>query len=943
MAQAIIEDHPLREYLRDEAGESIDNSLMLPGIHISFFEPPTPTPSIMPVHIPVNLTFLAPILSILSPQFREHQRERHAAEKFAELFKYKLVSSSLLATNPAAVTPRHPDTSFSAHQLQFLRQSQQRRHRSSPDYAPSSSSVDSLTTSDEVPGHFGHNVSPVTPVVESEDLQQEPSKSPSSFSWEHHKTWIDALPPFPVLCLSILIILIFPWLLYTLCVLFAPIALSMILEDTSEPPLPAHYSRTLDCLDSLIEACQSWDITTSQALSYISPQSSTIHPPLSHSLLMTLTHTSTHASTIRGLLSALARSPEELEMLSRMYGPPSPPMLRSFPEPEQRRDKRNSWAPGYDRRPLSLSFDHEPHLGESTSTSTPHPRPLSLLHRNGLLSPPSMTSLLEDVPETSSLPYTPPSSASDLPSLNNDRSRPRTTPSSPLTRYTSRSRPRSLSKPPSLKRLRANTVNVGKTRDRDPLSLASLTSLRDQARANVRHTAACLLGLRFTPPSRPGSSHHTSIPLTSQQLERQMSIDSMSSVYYSAIDIDESTGFGISVTEVDSEGEEETEEEDALYWDDVQSVLSLLRSALEDGSDRLADSIADHERGAQSLPSPPLISPPPPPVPSSERQSVSLNLTLNRNENGRVQILDFLRGSASQRSPENGFAPLPSHLARFVNHVEQLQTAIDDAWDSLRECVDHLAESSSTLTPSTSASSYGNRGNVEEDRRDQDHGEEESPALQAYDRLRRNLGVAFREGERGRASLAHFLHPPMEQGQDREEEEDRSCVPDLVHDDEGSSTGFGSPMTHQSTGSTDAAIVLASPPDSTLSSLSENPLSNIHGSSFVPVPLGIEQVFEADSLTNMWTRERSKLSREERIKFAQARREEARAAKLKSGISDQAGLGLGFRPDGRSDSRIASGLGPGGEVVQELKDVIWQVGERRRKSGVRLDADEKKE
>ncbi|KAL1738789.1 hypothetical protein HDZ31DRAFT_69618 [Schizophyllum fasciatum] len=75
-------------------------------------------------------------------------------------------------------------------------------------------------------------------------------------------------------------------------------------------------------------------------------------------------------------------------------------------------------------------------------------------------------------------------------------------------------------------------------------------------------------------------------------------------------------------------------------------------------------------------------------------------------------------------------------------------------------------------------------------------------------------------------------------------------------------------------------------------------------------PAGAEQVFEDDSAASMARlRERPKLSREERIKAARAAREKAKEEGLPS----------------------PRGFGPGGEVVQELKDVIWKVGERRRR------------
>jgi hypothetical protein len=85
-------------------------------------------------------------------------------------------------------------------------------------------------------------------------------------------------------------------------------------------------------------------------------------------------------------------------------------------------------------------------------------------------------------------------------------------------------------------------------------------------------------------------------------------------------------------------------------------------------------------------------------------------------------------------------------------------------------------------------------------------------------------------------------------------------------------------------------------------------------------PPGIEQGFEADSGPGvLFPREKSKLTREERIKLAKVRRE-------RSG-----GLHLGLNDLHAPTSSSIERWGPEGEVVQELKDVIWKVGERRRK------------
>jgi len=89
---------------------------------------------------------------------------------------------------------------------------------------------------------------------------------------------------------------------------------------------------------------------------------------------------------------------------------------------------------------------------------------------------------------------------------------------------------------------------------------------------------------------------------------------------------------------------------------------------------------------------------------------------------------------------------------------------------------------------------------------------------------------------------------------------------------------------------------------------------------------GIEEVFEADTEdVGGFKRERSKLTREERIALAKARRERKELGLLPPDDD------LMTNPSETRDRKISGGIGPGVEVVQELKDVIWKVGERRRK------------
>jgi len=93
-------------------------------------------------------------------------------------------------------------------------------------------------------------------------------------------------------------------------------------------------------------------------------------------------------------------------------------------------------------------------------------------------------------------------------------------------------------------------------------------------------------------------------------------------------------------------------------------------------------------------------------------------------------------------------------------------------------------------------------------------------------------------------------------------------------------------------------------------------------------PVGIEQVFEAEpeAITGL-IRERAKVPREERIRLARARR----AAVAGGEVDDKASVlhgNVGRRSGGVGG---VEKWGPSGEVVDELKDVIWKVGERRRR------------
>jgi hypothetical protein len=314
------------------------------------------------------------------------------------------------------------------------------------------------------------------------------------------------------------------------------------------------------------------------------------------------------------------------------------------------------------------------------------------------------------------------------------------------------------------------------------------------------------------------------------------------------------------------------EDEDEAYWEDVRSLMSLLTTTLIDASSRLTEVLDEVEEqhlkdeaasdsASDAQPSSSILSPP-----------VSIH---------------SLSHSISQIT---SFAPLPTDLARFAAHVDAISSALNDARDYLEQCVTSLKEETSLdHSPHLPTSSVEELSN--------------HPALLAYERLRRELGLALRECERGRERLTNVVLPPSNSSQE-EPEDLPSLAPDMGSDDSDKPEDAPSGMDEQ------FGLTVISPAGEMFDADDASPHLLLTASSHHLPPPGIEQVFEAETGSSpAFTRERSRLTREERIKLAKARRDSGGDVLV---------------------SKIER-WGPGGEVVQELKDVIWKVGERRRK------------
>lgn len=326
------------------------------------------------------------------------------------------------------------------------------------------------------------------------------------------------------------------------------------------------------------------------------------------------------------------------------------------------------------------------------------------------------------------------------------------------------------------------------------------------------------------------------------------------------------------------------EEEDDVYWEDVRSIMALLTTTFSDASSRLMEALdeAEKKRMKDERPS----------TESSREVSPTPEIQLKKQLASRP-----LRNMAEMVS----FAPMPSHLSRFAAHVDAISTALNDARSHLEECVASLRATSEEEMASIPI--------------------EDSAALQTYDRLRKELGFALRECERGRERLIDIISPPSHP---EELELNSSPGPPSIS------------LLVQSESSDDLTLPQHSQPAELMSHLpsseeTSQPLDDVTEhllltttSQHLPPP-GIEQVFEAESSqVGIFTRERSRLSREERIQLAKSRRESGIALIGKGGRSSLDGSTL-------EEQRPLEKWGPGGEVVQELKDVIWKVGEKRRK------------
>lgn len=375
-------------------------------------------------------------------------------------------------------------------------------------------------------------------------------------------------------------------------------------------------------------------------------------------------------------------------------------------------------------------------------------------------------------------------------------------------------------------------------------------------------------------------------------------------------------------------------EEDPLdvYWEDVSSVINLFAKATLDAASSLAEALNEYisARMADQMPTPdpskmmypellntgtffPISPGPSPPRPLRKLPSMELS----------------------------SFAPMPSDLAQFASHMDAMSKSLDTAQNELRACLVALQ------SPPGTPQEHSNGLSVPAETSGTETQTATQRVMDAYARLRREIGTALRECERGRAPLATALHVDETPEEVENQGDEAATTSSAPVGDIATQPPTSPSLSHSSLGLTnelEAGIDLSAPAPMALdvfdafidahrgdnSVAPARPTSASSGASgssrnpFThPDP---EQVYEAAvSPATASLREKSKLSRAERIRQMRERR----AAGGASVLSDIPGSSS----DERGNEKQGKGRGhwgPGGDVVQELKSVISLVSERRR-------------
>ncbi|OCB86313.1 hypothetical protein A7U60_g6625 [Sanghuangporus baumii] len=679
----------------------------------------------------------------------------------------------------------------------------------------------------------------------------------------------------------------------------------------------SHIPQMFEALDSLKTAGSAWDGAVNDAITIIEHEdrstyytpSSTLPSSLSalrvalHSTLLT---TQQQCDNVRPLLAALA-SPMELSQLSEMYAPPSPPKppFTLQTRPTSPRHKPASLPEnnisGLSQPPASSSEKRQTWNGSYVNLVGRHTRTSSLRKKDRRCSD---LSIFQEVQNVSSVaPTTPPRSPSLMQVVEEES--------------TDEDQSRDVLSDPSSSRLSPRRDNFG----------TAALSLRRRRR--VSGVDALGLSNARSAPSlrdsthlpRTGGSRLTSISSTRHPL----SVNALQYALHGALASRRYACSHLLALRFTEDPEDET------YWENARNITGLLTSILENAAARLSEALAaaDDLKTREGQPTPE-TSPDGSPVKTPDGDLPASTLISvhhgNRSKaSSRVSKPSVLLDLPKFPLPDNTqpFAPVPNGISRFASHVDSISSSLNDAKDRLIECVQALRDAHIAAELQSPRPEAGGADPAEEG------------ILETYERLRKELGFALRECERGKAALLDVFEARRMRNRPQDEIEE-------ADDDAESSPGHRFHMlsgsSKDSNDRTDPDPLTpgdGSPIMPTISSLEdasgERYVDDVSqhlllstSSAHLPPP-GLEQIFEGEVIASTpFNRERSKLSREERIRLMKEKRESMSGRGLAAQLEEDGG-GNELKPT------KLKGWGPGTDVVEELKDVIWKVGERRRK------------
>ncbi|EIW75137.1 hypothetical protein CONPUDRAFT_140129 [Coniophora puteana RWD-64-598 SS2] len=878
MAQAVFHEHPLEEYL-EETDDLFDT---MPG------GSPDLTPSTQDAipHLLKNSEHLEKLCFLifgaveLVSSFFSPERSSKRAQAFAERFKYGVISSSLLVSSTFSSTPAPSRRSFSPSFPGKLQHGTHSRNTSTADSTLADTSpVDKFSTS----------------VAAEADT-----------------------PLWPVTSLASVAIAAFSAGFYAFAVMFICGTLYYVYAHKLDlHTRPDVVTPSLEALKSLISAGEVWDSVVhdtldaieneERAMLYGSLAPTSPSSPLRVALNSSLHTTQTQCDNIRQLFSAIT-SPTELSQMTEMYAPSSPTIatlsLGDSPRPLSLPSKRERATSISDNKRATWN-------GSYAALARAGAPPVQLARRRSGKRRSDMSALLEastpSRPSSISAPASP-SAGGDLPGVQEESN----TSLDPEKRGLGQDG----DDPENYFGLAALQMKRQTRSD----GLQNLLLSSSDKRTSMSSLSSTTVHSRTSPSLSPLGRYATKQKQKQKNMSRHpLSVASLHQALSGALAAKRYTCSHLLALRFE-------DDEDETYWEDVRSVMSLLTSSLVDAAARLGEALDSEEYGDTidadavsdgSLEGRHGLSANHSPASSTSPTPSRRHAQLPSLSQGLVVASNNATAGASLGSP--GFAPMPSHIARFAGHMDAITAALDDARSNLEECVAALRRDA--LNPSPSHSRHASSTSSAPPPSPAEHA-----AVQAYERVRRELGIALRECERGREPLLCAVVPPPP-SPDSEADDLPILGPDLGSDEshEEPSPVAESSLHHRHQRSLsqhgDIGLTVVTPEGDAVD-LDDTRLLRAERLE----PPGVEQVFEAEVGAGLtWARERSKMSREERIKLVKAKRESAAAG---LGIRSNAGA----EAEAEEVARLRKELwGPGGEVVQELKDVIYKVGERRRR------------